>query len=47
MMKYFTFGINNQGNLNLKGYLAQTFIFVSVCFSITESINYLDRLTDL
>lgn len=47
MMKYFTFGINNQGNLNLKGYLAQTFIFVGVCFSITESINYLDRLTDL
>ena len=47
MMKYFTFGINNQGNLNLKGYLAQTLIFVGVCFSITESINYLDRLTDL
>ena len=47
MMKYISFGLGNDGNLNLKGYLIKTAMFVSTCFALTESINYLDRISDL
>jgi len=47
MMKYLTFGLGNDGNLNLKGYLTKTLIFVTTCFSLIESINYLDRMSDI
>ena len=47
MMKYLSFGLGNDGNMNLKGYLTKTIIFVGLCFLITESINYLDRLTEI
>jgi hypothetical protein len=47
MMKYFSFGLGSDGNMNIKGYLLKTIIFVGVCFSITESINYLDRISDI
>jgi len=47
MMKYFSFGLSSDGNMNIKGYLLKTCIFVGTCFSITESINYLDRIADI
>jgi hypothetical protein len=47
MMKYFAFGLSSDGNMNIKGYVLKTFIFVGTCFSITESINYLDRIADI
>jgi hypothetical protein len=47
MMKYLSFGLNSGGNMNLAGYLVKTAMFVGACFSITESINYLDRISDI
>jgi len=47
MMKYISFGIASDGNMNLNGYISKTLLFVFVCFCITESINYLDRMTDI
>lgn len=44
MMKYFVFGLNSDGNPNIKGYLIKTLLFVSICYCISEGLEYIDRV---